>query len=221
MNDSDQKTPLGWWNSLDKRIQVLALGGVAAGMCLLSCCGGLSLLVVRNLTNRGTQQSVDNYPTGTDSQLGSDDELRAIAKPLNNLEATDRGYEFVVMRADYPSAGMNEGFLNLDGNRLKMVGIHRNGRKAYEYFGPYIWAQDSRNRYWSSSGRPMERERFLDEYMPDWRETMVRVGESRRYGQPRKDENGKWISGKEAYDRQVEKDAERIREQMRKGAWER
>ncbi len=40
------------------------------------------------------------------------------------------------------------------------------------------------------------------------------------YGQPRKDENELWISGEEAYRRQVEKDADTIRSQMRKGQWE-
>lgn len=41
------------------------------------------------------------------------------------------------------------------------------------------------------------------------------------YGRPRKDETGRWISGEEAYRRQVEADAERMREYLRKGQWER
>jgi hypothetical protein len=43
---------------------------------------------------------------------------------------------------------------------------------------------------------------------------------SNYYGQPRVDETGRWISGEEAYRRQVEKDADAIRSQMRKGDWE-
>lgn len=37
------------------------------------------------------------------------------------------------------------------------------------------------------------------------------------YGEPRKDENGLWISGEEAYRREIRKNADALREQMRKG----
>jgi hypothetical protein len=40
------------------------------------------------------------------------------------------------------------------------------------------------------------------------------------YGEPRKDENGFWISGEEAYRRQVHKDAQYLENQMKKGQWE-